>query len=497
MTKPGEVRQTPPVKAGGNKSEIGYWIHSLVGVALIFGFGTIPPIDPITPLGMRVVGIFLGMIYLWSFVTILWPSLLGIIALGLSGYAPMNKVILSAFGDRVPVLVFFAMILFGAIQDGGITHHISRWFLTRKMINGRPVIFSFIFIYTAYVIAALSANVLPALLFMWAILYGVLEDVGYRKGDKYTAVMIIGTMFGAISGQAAKPFTGSALMMVGAYEKAAAASMDYLPYMVFGFIMSSLSIVIYALLIKYVFRPDMSKISDIHVERFEQNELPPVGLKEKLLFASLAGYFTLILLPSIFPKTIPFIALLSKMGAWGIVIAFVALLAMIKVEGEPVVNFKKIAGKYVAWDVYFLVCMAMVISSALTQDSTGIKIFLSKSLEPLLGGYGPLGFTLIIVVASMVITQFANNAVMGVLLMPIVYTFCMENGSNPVATATVMIFALHIAIMTPASSPYAAILYGNKEWVDQGEIFRYGGVIILLIMGLYLLIGYPIAHLLF
>lgn len=107
MTKPGEVRQTPPVKAGGNKSEIGYWIHSLVGVALIFGFGTIPPIDPITPLGMRVVGIFLGMIYLWSFVTILWPSLLGIIALGLSGYAPMNKVILSAFGDRVPVLVFF------------------------------------------------------------------------------------------------------------------------------------------------------------------------------------------------------------------------------------------------------------------------------------------------------------------------------------------------------------------------------------------------------
>ena len=46
--------------------------------------------------------------------------------------------------------------------------------------------FSFIFIYATYVLAALSANILPALLFMWAILYSVLEDVGYKKGDSYT-----------------------------------------------------------------------------------------------------------------------------------------------------------------------------------------------------------------------------------------------------------------------------------------------------------------------
>ena len=484
----------PPVKKGNTL----YYLHSTIGLLLIFGFGHLPPFGTVTPVGMQVLGIFAGMIYLWSFVSVLWPSLLGIIALGLSDYAPMRKVILSAFGDVVPVLVFFAMVLFGAIQHHKVTNYISRWFLTRRMINGRPLIFSFVFLFTTYVLAALSANILPALLFMWAILYGVLGDVGYKKGDTYTTVMVIGTMFAAISGQAAKPFTGSALMMVGAYEKAAKQGLDYLPYMGFGAVMAVASIILFTLLIKFVFRPDMSKIADISIERFQQDKLPPMDLRQKILFASLFGYLTLILLPSILPKSIGFIALLNKMGPWGVVIAFVAALCFIKVEdGQPVINFKDIAGRYIVWDVYFLVCMAMVISDALTSPATGIGPFLTESLSPVLGGQSPFVFILIIVVASVIITQFANNAVMGVLLMPIVYAFSLENGANPAVSATVLIFAIHIAILTPASSPYAAILISNRQWVDTGEVFRYGLIIVVMTTCLYLLLGYPLASLLF
>ena len=484
----------PPVKKGNTL----YYLHSTIGLLLIFGFGHLPPFGTVTPVGMQVLGIFAGMIYLWSFVSVLWPSLLGIIALGLSDYAPMRKVILSAFGDVVPVLVFFAMVLFGAIQHHKVTNYISRWFLTRRMIHGRPLIFSFVFLFTTYVLAALSANILPALLFMWAILYGVLGDVGYKKGDTYTTVMVIGTMFAAISGQAAKPFTGSALMMVGAYEKAAKQGLDYLPYMGFGAVMAVASIILFTLLIKFVFRPDMSKIADISIERFQQDKLPPMDLRQKILFASLFGYLTLILLPSILPKSIGFIALLNKMGPWGVVIAFVAALCFIKVEdGQPVINFKDIAGRYIVWDVYFLVCMAMVISDALTSPATGIGPFLTESLSPVLGGQSPFVFILIIVVASVIITQFANNAVMGVLLMPIVSAFSLQNNVNPAATATVMAFALHVAILTPAASPYAAVLYGNKEWVDPKDIFRYGLIIIVMSIALYLVFGYPVSQLFF
>ena len=92
------------------------------------------------------------------------------VALIISGYAPLPRVLQLSFGDNIPTLILFAMVLFGAIQHVGVTRYISRWFLTRRIINGKPVMFSFIFIYATYVLAALSANILPALLFMWAIL---------------------------------------------------------------------------------------------------------------------------------------------------------------------------------------------------------------------------------------------------------------------------------------------------------------------------------------
>ncbi|MDR2819352.1 MAG: hypothetical protein LBB60_02300 [Desulfovibrio sp.] len=474
---------------------IWYYVASAIGILITFGFGCLPPVHPITPIGMKVLGIFLGMIFLWSFVSILWPSLLGIVALIICGYAPLRQVVFLSFGDTVPVLVLFAMVLFGAIQHSGVTRYISRWFLTREIINGKPVIFSFIFIYATYILAALSATILPALLFMWAILYSVLEDVGYKKGDRYTAVMVIGTMFGAICGQAAKPFTGSALMIVGAYEKAAQTQIDYLHYMFFGFIMCSICIFLYALLIKFVFRPDMSKIKDISIDRFKKEQLPPMNRLQKIMTVSLFSYLVMVLLPSILPKSWPVIGLLSRIGPLGIVILFCAALVFFKLENKPVLNFKEIAGKYLVWDVYFLVCMAMAISSALTVDATGITEFLKTFLNPVLGGHSLTAFTCILVLFCVSITQFANNGVMGVLLMPVVKVFSEQSGANFEAIAILIIFALHIALLTPAASPYAAILYGNKDWISQGEIVRYGVIICLMTILAYTVIGIPLTNL--
>ncbi len=481
---------------GGNK-DFGYYAASVIGVLIVFGFGYLPPIEPITPIGMKIVGIFLGMIFLWSFVSILWPSLLGIVALFIFGTVPPRQVLYMSFGDAVPMLILFAMVLFGAIQHAGVTRYISRWFLTRKIINGKPVVFSFIFIYATYVLAALSANLLPALLFMWAILYSVLEDVGYKKGDKYTAVMVVGTLFGAISGQASKPFTGSALMIAGAYEKAANARLDYLHYMLFGFIMSSLGIALYALLIKLIFRPDMSKMKNINIERFQREQLPPMDARQRIMMCALLGYLILVLLPSILPTSLPGVDILARIGPLGVVILFVVALSLFKIDNKPVLDFKEIAGKYVVWDVFFLVCMAMAISTALTEDATGVTGFLKNALTPLFGGRSLFAFAAILVAFSIFITQFANNAVMGVLLMPVIKIFSEQSGGNFEALATLIIFALHVAIVTPAASPYAAILYGNKDWVSQGDVIKYGSIICVMGIVMYMLVGIPLANMIY
>ena len=46
------------------QKDIGYYVHSLIGIAIMFGFGHIVPPEPITAIGMQALGIFLGLIYL-------------------------------------------------------------------------------------------------------------------------------------------------------------------------------------------------------------------------------------------------------------------------------------------------------------------------------------------------------------------------------------------------------------------------------------------------
>ena len=79
-------------------------IHSAIGLAFMLLFPLLPPFEPITPVGMRILGIFIGMVYLWSTLNSIWPSILGIILMGLSGivdaqgYAGIKQVALEAYG---------------------------------------------------------------------------------------------------------------------------------------------------------------------------------------------------------------------------------------------------------------------------------------------------------------------------------------------------------------------------------------------------------------
>lgn len=474
-----------------------YYIHSMIGISIMFGFGHLNPIDPITPLGMHVAGIFMGCIYLWSTVSRAWPSLLGIIAMILAGYAPLPTIISNSFGDVVPVLLLFAMTLFGAIQYYEVPRYISRWFLTRKVINGRPILFTFVFIFTTYIMSASAGSVLAILIFMWSILYGILGELKYTKADKYAQLIVLGTAVGAILGQASKPFQGPALMILSAYEKAAAAPMNYLPYLLFVFIMSTIVIALFCLLIKYIIRPDLSKIEKISTDYFAKDPLPPMNTVQKLMFFTLIAFWVLVLLPSILPITFPFIPVLKKLGALGIMLAFIVIFNCIKVNNKPIIAFKEIIGKYVGWDIYFLLAASMLISSALTNPKTGVTIFFAESFAPMLGGLSPFAFVIVLIVLGAGITQFANNGVSGVVLMPIIKIFSDQCGADFTAVAAIFCLAMHSAILTPAGSPYAALLFGNREWINASQVIKYGLCVLAIFLASYIIIGIPLVEFIF
>lgn len=192
-----------------NKKEIKYYIHSVIGLVLMFGIGFIPPMDPITPIGMKIIGIFVGMCYLWTTVEMLWPSVVCIFALAFTGYAPMTNVLQVTFGAEAVWLSVFAMAIMAAIANAGLNDHIIAAFLGSKIINNRPWVFTFVFFIAVSVFCSCVNSTVGYFLF-WAILADFAARFGYKKGDRYIVLMLIGV--GAIGHMAANliPFRGHA-----------------------------------------------------------------------------------------------------------------------------------------------------------------------------------------------------------------------------------------------------------------------------------------------
>ena len=82
------------------KSKSTYYLNCLIGIFIMIVFCFIPPFGPVTETGVKVLGVFLGTMYLWTFVDTLWPSLLGVIMLGFTGFNSFNALLSSTFGNR-------------------------------------------------------------------------------------------------------------------------------------------------------------------------------------------------------------------------------------------------------------------------------------------------------------------------------------------------------------------------------------------------------------
>ncbi len=81
------------------------------------------------------------------------------------------------------------------------------------------------------------------------------------------------------------------------------------------------------------------------------------------------------------------------------------------------------------------------------------------------------------------------------LLQPVIATYCAHTGVNSAPLVSIMsMFVLSCAIATPAASPFAAMMFGNKEWLHAKDIYKYNTMIVVLELVLVLLIGLPLAN---
>lgn len=150
--------QVPPkatkVRIGGIS------IHLIIGLVIMFGVGFLPAPAPITPVGMKVIGLFIGVVYLWSTVAMDWPSLLAIAASSFyihllipesptAHYGPWRAV-QESLGNWVVGFIIGALLLTHALTQAGFTRRVALWFMTRKFSQRGPWSFTCAFFFSDF-----------------------------------------------------------------------------------------------------------------------------------------------------------------------------------------------------------------------------------------------------------------------------------------------------------------------------------------------------------
>lgn len=487
-----------------DKKNVWYWFHVVIGLGFMLGFPLLPPIEPITEIGMSVLGVFVGMVYLWSTVDSIWPSMLGLLLIALSGYLPdvqgyaaVKQVFLDAFGNETVLGVAFGMILFAGVAFVGCTKYMVKFFLSWKLIEGRPYLFLFTIMLCAYVMSGLTTP-MASLLLLWPLVVELAHQLGYKKGDKIFYSLICGVHIGTTLGQPMLPFKGSAYMILSAIQEATGGVIGYSNYIIYNFTMAVIIILTFVMFVKYVLRADVEKIKSLKTEDILKEKLPPMNLQQKFMMTMCGVFIISLLLPNFLPTTLAPIAFLNSLGLLGVISISIVVLMIAQYKGKSIFDFGAIAKQSFSWNVYFLVASALYVCNAVTAEITGIKPFLIDVLQPLLGGKSDFVFIIIVLAFALITTNFANNAGMALILVPIIAAFADQYiGVNSVVLSVCMMMMVYVALLTPAASPFAGMLFSRSDLVDFEDIMKLYIPLFVATLVVYVLIGYPIATILF
>ena len=480
-----------------------YPVHLVIGFGIIALFWLMPPIEPITALGMRCVGAFLGMVYLWSAVDTLWPSMVGLFMLAISGYGGeggFNGVWMQAIGVYTVLLTLFAMVLFGAMDEVGDTKYIAKWFLTRKLFKGRPMVFLAVFYACCFVLSAICSPI-TSLIILWPIALSLMESVNITREDRLWKYFFVGMFAVSTLAQPLFPFLGAQLIPYAAFQSMTAAMGNPMTipmgqYMAVDLIMTTLVMGVYLVAVRYILRVDMSKLKGIDPAVVEQQmPLPKMNFQQKAFLYMIPCYLLMILLPNFFPNN-PVSAGLNFIGPMGITLVWVMVFLIVRWNGKPLLDFKEVAYRQFNWGIFFMIAAAVFGANSLSDKATGVPDFLIQTLTPILGGRSEMVFVAIMFTTALIITNFANNAAMAVILMPVVLNFSDQMGINPMPVATGVILMVFVAMLTPAASPHAGLMHGMKPIYSTKEILTVGFPICIIALVLYIFVGYPLCKML-
>ncbi len=502
-----------------NSISVAQIVHTIIGISLML-FGRfipgpsmvvesserlinlgLPAVDgglllAIPPFGMNIIGLFLGVVYLWSTVHIVWPSILSVILLGFSDYAPMPQVLVQFFGNPLIVYIVFLLLFAAILVRANIAVYLARFLVTLPIVNGRPWVLTFVLLVTCYAVACLGQ--ISSVFIMWPTLYVIFEQAGFKKGDPYVSIMVVASLMMILLSFATDPikdgsfFLLSNLMVLSANNPAQNIEpINLAKFLLFGFSVSVTATLAIFSYIRFIAKPDVSALRNFNTEELKKNPLPPMTWKQKSIIFFLGAFAAWMLLPGIIGRESGLGAFISHNMLGGTMIIIFAM-TFIHYKGEPIADLREF-GPGFPWGIFFLIAVAFLLGAAMVHKDARITLYLEYGLRNLLGGMSYTPLIMATCVIALLVTNFSNSGASGIMLTPVLLAMCDALGVPPNPLLACFFFTIMIAAITPAASPFAAMLFANKDWIDANHATRYAFIFSVIILLCMFAVGIPLA----
>ncbi len=472
------------------------WTSLILTGIIIAAVKLLPPPAGLPEGGFQILGILVAAILLFLSWGVGWTSMLILALMMTVPGLPAAKVTQATFGNSTAVLLLICFMLAASLTESGAARRIAIWFLTNRFSRKGPWRTVMMYFAAVFLLDLVLSSATCIMIFL-PILLSIFESIRLdrEKDSALSSMLLLCTVAVGCLANGTNPISHAVTIQgFSLYESYFGEPMDFLTFSAVTMPVALLTLAVICLLVRFVWRPDVSPFSRIDYESLRAS-CGMISRREKY---SIFFYFLTVilwLLPGLSKYLFP-----SLHGTFGKIesiyppLLSLFLMHLIHVDGERILDWQK-AVRAVNWPTFLFIAVIMGLGSFMGNENFGISKWLSVALSPLFSGVSATLFLLIVVVLVNVLTNFCSNAValsvIFALAVPISLTV-YQGQINPTLVAILLTASAQNGWATPPATPTAAVAY-SAGWSDQKLVLRWGMIFMLAQILICMLAGQPLA----
>lgn len=465
-------------------------IAIIIGVVLL---NAVPDVNGLSEVGVKVIAVFVPVLYLWLTVGTDWTSWLALALIFMTGIMAPAAVYAGTFGSPLIITVIGMMAFSKVLVDTGVIDTAVKWAMTREIVRNRPYVFM-IMIFVVCAVVSVFMDVGAVTLVFIAVIKVACEQIGYKKGDPFCTALFLGLFWITNAWNGGSPL-GHALPIImmnaataGGYE------ITFAKWMSIGIPAALIMTVIAIVFICLIWRPEASKFKNYDLDAIKK-EIKPLTKQGIITIVLLVLVVLYWVLPTIFPSMLP-AKIAAVYSTWGTTLPLIiamALLCIIHINGKPITTFREMTSTSTVTVLLFIGAVS-VLGSAISSPDTGISACLANILSPITSSIPIFAVIIIAFLGCIILTNFISNTVCMLLFFSLVVPIASAAGQNVSAIIILLCVLACFASLVPSAAITAPFYFG-EQYITVKNSFKSNIMMIIIVWALISFVVFPLCNL--